>query len=862
MAINFGDTILEGGIEPEARVQNPVQDDSGAVLAQALAPAAEAIGAIAGSIFKSGQEDANAKILTQYENDLLDLADAVDQGLDRNEAMIKARALRRQYLSNAPALQDDFDTIWTDFAGANGLGHVVIQGTVEQQAYDAQVKEAISQGYTPQEYQLFQSRLRGATELNYQLTQMQNSNQVVSETLKSQALQSTIGLAQSAYPAAQRQINDAMAAIQANPAQKPQIIENLNMTLGQQVAQWDSMVGAADAGFITQPVKDLLADFNKFANGEISNTVMENTLKSTQLKYDLMYASDPTLGPVIAASKMIGEIGMQNSDLFNQLFTPQVIAKFGEITHPNKTINLTDNTDASARTVEAIRQAAGMVGDSSDPEFVQEVMNSINQAVDSAYVHERTADGALGFKDIVELLGSPEVGAIVASQGISARYADQFVGILKANYETELLPVINRTWTSPYPLQNPVGNERVVPNNTPMMELIEPRWNGNAVEFIPRAGYENDPRVINLANEMTSGDSSIGVPLNNLINAYANVTGTDAKTIYEQDFAERLFGVTEEGEATSPLAEGVVEPGNIDLLNRPILQNEDGTISTERSFSINEDGVEILLPTVINGRIVSEDEAIEHYHRTGEHLGKFETVEAAEQAAEQIHLEQEERYSIALTGNEIGEPTEPVEGVEINPISDLTLEDFNPEELPPPPPLVDKPEQFSSMMTGASNADQSPVFEEFYSAIKGRANLMSGNPSRWGRNSNTREWQMANLVTIKTPGGVGAQVHREAAPYFQGFINELESMGYRIRQFGGYNYRNKRGGSSLSEHAFGNAIDINWDKNPMTGTLVTDLPANISRIAAKYGLSWGGDWKSTKDAMHFEWTGNIPPLGN
>src|SRR5690606_38856546 len=105
-----------------------------------------------------------------------------------------------------------------------------------------------------------------------------------------------------------------------------------------------------------------------------------------------------------------------------------------------------------------------------------------------------------------------------------------------------------------------------------------------------------------------------------------------------------------------------------------------------------------------------------------------------------------------------------------------------------------------------------------------------GNPSRWGGNSNTREWQMTNLVTIKTPGGVGAQVHKEAAPYFQGFINELESMGYRIRQFGGYNYRNKRGGSSLSEHAFGNAIDINWDKNPMTSTLVTDLPDNISRI--------------------------------
>ena len=108
MAINFGDTIMEGSIEPEARVQQPVQDNSGAMLAEAFAPAARAVGAIAGSIFKQGQEDANTKILTQYENDLLNIADAVDQdAMTRDEAMIQARALRRQYLSNAPALQDD-----------------------------------------------------------------------------------------------------------------------------------------------------------------------------------------------------------------------------------------------------------------------------------------------------------------------------------------------------------------------------------------------------------------------------------------------------------------------------------------------------------------------------------------------------------------------------------------------------------------------------------------------------------------------------------------------------------------------------------------------------------------------------------
>ncbi len=80
--------------------------------------------------------------------------------------------------------------------------------------------------------------------------------------------------------------------------------------------------------------------------------------------------------------------------------------------------------------------------------------------------------------------------------------------------------------------------------------------------------------------------------------------------------------------------------GNIDLNNRQVVYNEDGTISTEQSFSVNIDGKEVLLPTVIDGRIVSEEEAIDHYYETGEYLGKFDTVEEAEEYAEMLHNRQ------------------------------------------------------------------------------------------------------------------------------------------------------------------------------------------------------------------------------
>jgi hypothetical protein len=85
--------------------------------------------------------------------------------------------------------------------------------------------------------------------------------------------------------------------------------------------------------------------------------------------------------------------------------------------------------------------------------------------------------------------------------------------------------------------------------------------------------------------------------------------------------------------------------GNIDLNNRKVVRNKDGSISTERSFSVNIDGKETLLPTVVDGRIVSEDEANDHYMKTGEHLGQFDTVEEAEAYAEELHNRQDWYYN-------------------------------------------------------------------------------------------------------------------------------------------------------------------------------------------------------------------------
>lgn len=89
----------------------------------------------------------------------------------------------------------------------------------------------------------------------------------------------------------------------------------------------------------------------------------------------------------------------------------------------------------------------------------------------------------------------------------------------------------------------------------------------------------------------------------------------------------------------------MVIPGNIDLTKRPVVKNADGSISTVRSMSVNIDHEEVLIPTVRDdGHIMSEDDAIKHYMKTGQHLGKFKSPEAASRYAESLHDAQAEYY--------------------------------------------------------------------------------------------------------------------------------------------------------------------------------------------------------------------------
>lgn len=86
---------------------------------------------------------------------------------------------------------------------------------------------------------------------------------------------------------------------------------------------------------------------------------------------------------------------------------------------------------------------------------------------------------------------------------------------------------------------------------------------------------------------------------------------------------------------------GLVEPGNIDLYRQPRVKNPDGSISTVDSVSFgDENGIETLLSQVLpDGRHVTPKIALQEYLASGKHLGKFDSVDSADNYAKRLHNE-------------------------------------------------------------------------------------------------------------------------------------------------------------------------------------------------------------------------------
>lgn len=164
----------------------------------------------------------------------------------------------------------------------------------------------------------------------------------------------------------------------------------------------------------------------------------------------------------------------------------------------------------------------------------------------------------------------------------------------------------------------------------------------------------------------------------------------------------------------------------------------------------------------------------------------------------------------------------------------------------------------------------------------------------WGYNGSPAlaEWERTMVPSRAVPGFSAGRIRANPAVIglFEGFMTEITAIGYDIDVIGSYVFRCTSGTgktcagrtrSSLSNHAYGTALDMNTADNPELTyyardgvsacgvPMRTDMPRSLIRAAEKWGLYWGGygwyggcasprEWKSSthRDPMHFEFRGD------
>jgi len=147
-----------------------------------------------------------------------------------------------------------------------------------------------------------------------------------------------------------------------------------------------------------------------------------------------------------------------------------------------------------------------------------------------------------------------------------------------------------------------------------------------------------------------------------------------------------------------------------------------------------------------------------------------------------------------------------------------------------------------------------------------------GNPDPKGDGVPDRAWEDANLVWIKPRWKMvlawdtarevkRIRIHKHCAPSLERVLDAIARQyaareqieHHRLHLFGGaYHFRLMRGSTRLSMHAYGCAIDLDPEHNPLGRRWRMGMMSkSVVEAFAREGWTWGGTWKRP-DAQHFQ----------
>lgn len=444
---------------------------------------------------------------------------------------------------------------------------------------------------------------------------------------------------------------------------------------------------------MSKPIFDAINAQQDFVSGKISKDVAQSQLDKATIHANMEIMRDPKMAQIMSVSKLMGagfntqllaETGPTVINFINR------VLKGGPAGNPTPT----DPEDAAQTKtyMNLVRDATKNLGNNDprilDPkESFQEVQGHANQILHGIADFSSSQKEPSQLNNAVDFLSSPE---FLALQKMGAKFDGEAVegakNAVAVNYNDKLIPAVRDEWQQALTTVGaPTGVRQMgrvaipIQDQKPTENVIQYVWTGNSIQFRAAPGYEKNASVVAKARDLQKKLSPL---INKSVRMSAHLSGSDNYTEYFKQNEEAFFGVAQKDSGGLPdtssqnnveqsaqsarapktkaawseqwggnpsSVEGMVSQGDIDLTTRPQVKNEDGSVSTVRSMSFRDEelGVEVLVPTVSDdGRIMSDQEAVDQYYKTGKHLGMFRTPQAADKYAEELHNRQAKYYGI------------------------------------------------------------------------------------------------------------------------------------------------------------------------------------------------------------------------
>ena len=235
-------------------------------------------------------------------------------------------------------------------------------------------------------------------------------------------------------------------------------------------------------------------------------------------------------------------------------------------------------------------------------------------------------------------------------------------GVLDADPETETFTSTDSTikeivgdkaiegwkWVS-----NEVVNKRVVPIEKEAVNWLEKNVAQPAIKWAEEKGYniantysnwlEENNAIDTLTNRAEFSKAFLANFIRDMRKEYENKITEKTEEMNISQARKDVDALINRVEDVVSTVEPVVEP-TLSHDNRPIIFNKDGSYSTEKNIVKEIDGVSYILPTIINGEEKTEDEAVQHFLKTGEHFGGYESDAKALKAEKEMHNKTEAAY--------------------------------------------------------------------------------------------------------------------------------------------------------------------------------------------------------------------------